>query len=594
MGIKTIPYMHSQSNLKAFLGLLLCTIIMIGFICCAPKSALLAQKLNSYQIVSLLIQDEAYNEALSNLEGDYTPTADLFRAKIYYRQDKLIEAENSLLKIRAYELTNEAKPVFYRLQMYVSIRQKKFSVALTAVERLVQIKNLMSQNEQAQIQEIYSTLLQKIPIKQRASLVLNISSDVIAADLLKSSIHLVDIKTLNDCKNAYLNRANFNSEIIAQISNQTADTVRYISNMLRFKVDPLHGLDHNLLLALPLFEKESAEYEIVSGLYNGMLLEVEKYNAINANNPIHFSLLNTLDRANFLKEWRTLLQKTPPEAVIGPLFSENLSLVSSIPNPSNTPVFAPLANTVNLAESHSWIYQLNPTFENRGREAARFLIANFDSTQIDSILIIAEQGSLGERAANAFKEEILKDSLFISNYLVEDFAASAYDLRPYSNYFTTDSTLIDSLSINTFKAVYAPFSGATSETMINFLLTGLESNNNFPLIVGSGEWENYELSGLQALRYQIWFDTFQLKGDTSPKFNAFLLAYENRFGTAPNQQAILGYDMATFFIDGIQKYGSIDRFIHLFPYISEFNGLSINLDFTEQRANKSLHYLKRY
>lgn len=555
---------------------------------------LFAQKLSKYQIVSLLIQDEAYTEALSTLEDDNSSISALFKAKIYYRQNLLVDAKKSLSQIRAYELDNESKLVFYKLQLFVSTRLKNYNEALFSIERLVQLKDSFSKTEQAEIQEYYTNLLFHIPIKQRASLILNQPSSAIAADILTSSLFLVDLETLTNCKNAFLNREKYDSQIVAKIINQAADTANYIRQMLQLKVPVLKGLDTDILLPLPVFENESAEFGIVSGLYNGMLLKAENYNTANATNPIHFSLLNTLERSDFLKNWRELINNTPPDAVIGPLFSENLSLISSIPNPSSIPVFAPLANTVNLAESYPWIYQLNPTFENRGREAARFLSANFDSTQTDSILIIAERGSLGETAASAFAEEIKKDSLFISEYLVEDFAASAYDLRPYSHYFTTDTTLIDSLSINTFKVVYAPFSGATSETMINFLLTGLESNNNFPLILGSGEWENYELSGLQALRYEIWFDTFQLKGDSSPDFNEFLLSYEQRFGTAPNQQAILGYDIASFLLEGIQKYGSIDRFIHLFPYIEKFNGLSINLDFSEQRANKSLHYLKRY
>jgi hypothetical protein len=585
--------MGSQNKFLPFMRRALSTTLLV--LCWSmPVLTVVAQKLTPYQIVSLLIQDEAYNDALISLKEDKSATAELFRAKIYYRENLLADAASSLAKIREYELSDEAKPIFQKLQMFVSIRLKKFDIALESVDRLVQLKDKLSQAEQLEVQVFYTALLQHVPINQRASLILKLRSDAIASDLLKSSIHLVDIKTLTDCNNAYQNREKFNSELVATVNNQAADTSRYMAKMMALTIAPIKGLDTNILLTLPLFDKESPEYEIVSGLYNGILLKSEQFNNTQSQNPIHFSLINTLDRAVFLNEWRSTLKNAPPDVVFGPLFSENLSLISSIQNPNNTPVFAPLANTINLAENHSWIYQLNPTFDNRGREAARFMMANFDSTQVDSILIIAEKGSLGERAAKAFMDELAKDSVFISNYLVRDFAASAYDLRPYSYNFTTDSTLIDSLSINSFKAVYAPFSGATSETMINFLLTGLESNDNFALIIGSGEWENYELSGLQALRYEIWYDTFQLKGDASPNFDKFLLSYERRFGTAPNQQAILGFDMASFFLDGIQKYGSIDRFIHLFPYIDEYKGLSINLDFSEQRANRSLHYLKRF
>lgn len=560
----------------------------------ASAAALSAQKLSTYQIVSLLIQDEAYSEALVSIENDKSAIAEFLRAKIYFRQNHLKDASNSLSRIREYELSDQLKPQFQKLRVYTYLRLKEFKLTFEALDRLVKLKNDLSKQEQSDLQTFYTALIQHVPIKDRATLIETVSSDAIASDLLKSSIHLVDLETLSNCKKSYQNRPNFSSDLVATVNIQLTDTAKYMVNLLELNLRPIEGLDTNILLALPLFEKDSPEYEIVSGLYNGLLLKSESYNAINNDNPIHFTLSNTLDRATFLNDWRNMIQQTPPDAVFGPLFSENLSLIAAIQNPNHIPVFAPLANTVNLAESHSWIYQLNPTFDNRGREAARFLTTNFDSTRIDSILIIAEKGSLGERAATAFVEEVKADSLFISTYLVEDFAASGYDLRPYSNYFITDSTLIDSLSINRFKAVYAPFSGATSETMINFLLTGLESNSNFPLIIGSGEWENYELSGLQALRYEIWFDTFQLKGVASPSFDEFLKNYEKRFGTAPNQQAILGFDMASFFLDGISRYGSIDRFIHLFPYINEFNGLSINLDFSERRANRSLHYLKRF
>lgn len=584
-----------SSRLKRMVTMFVLRVILLTvYLSIASISVVNGQKLSTYQIVSLLIQDEAYNEALVSIENDKSAVAEFLRAKIFYRQNKLVETSNSLSRIREYELNSQLKPQFQKLRVYTYLRLKNFSLTFEALDRLVQLKNDLSLDEQADLKLFYSTLLQHIPINDRASLIQSVKSEAIASDLLKSSIHLVDLETLASCLKNYQNRPNFSRDLVTKVNVQLTDTVKYHVNMLELNVQPIKGLDTNILLALPVFEKESPEYEIVSGLYNGLLLKSESYNLLNSENPIHFTLSNTLDRASFLNDWRYIIQKTPPDAVIGPLFSENLSLIAAIQNPSHIPVFAPLANTVNLAESHSWIYQLNPTFDNRGREAARFLKTNFDSTRIDSVLIIAEKGSLGERAAATFVEEIEKDSIFISKYLIEDFAASGYDLRPYSHYFTTDSTLIDSLSINTFKAVYAPFSGATSETMINFLLTGLESNSNFPLIIGSGEWENYELSGLQALRYEIWYDTFQIKGVASPSFDSFLNNYEKRFGTAPNQQAILGFDLATFFVNGIKRYGSIDRFIHLFPYIEEFNGLSVNLDFSERRANRSLHYLKRF
>lgn len=549
------------------------------------------QSLNEYQIQQLLLEDGAYEEALERLKNERSAAANLFRAKIYFRLNQLDKADQELRNIRQGELRGKALESFLSLQILNSLKKKQFSSALEAFASLSDY-NLPNDFMSAMAQR-YKQLLEYLSYQERKQIITKVQNGSILADILKYSIYRLNATELEDLVSFARKRNSLAipSSLQNQITLALSDSIAYSQKLQNQQWSAIPSLGLQLGLIMPFFEQNTPEFEIVKGLYNGLLLAVEDHNQVNSDQTIYLHAINSLERDELSSHWQHLTQEIRVDWVFGPLFSEVLAQISQLDNPSSIPVFAPLANTSDFTQFQPWIFQFNPNFETRGRQSARFLIDNLD---VDSVLIIAETGSLGEKSAEAFRAQMQRDSVFISEYLVEDFSRNGYDLRPYSNLFSTDTTIIDSLGIKTFEAVYAPLSGATATTMINFLMTGLESNNNYPVIIGSGEWDDYELSGLQRSRFDIYYESYQKRGDQSQDFIRFLERFQDEFGEAPNQQAILGYDMAQYLLELLAKYKNPSRVAEIISQQNNlFTGFSINIFFDQSRSNSAIHILKK-
>ena len=50
------------------------------------------------------------------------------------------------------------------------------------------------------------------------------------------------------------------------------------------------------------------------------------------------------------------------DVIVGPLYSEQVRQLAPLVNRQRTSLFAPLANTINLSDDLSYVYQINPLF----------------------------------------------------------------------------------------------------------------------------------------------------------------------------------------------------------------------------------------
>lgn len=547
-------------------------------------------EVDRYRIIALLIQEESYEQALERLENDRSALADLMRAKVLYRQQDYSESVRYLTRVQPFELPASAYAEAMHVKLLCYIHLELYSDAFRTISEVAE--TLPEQKDTLdRVKAMYSSLLGFLSLEQRKDVLKNSSNARLATDIIQSAIYRVPASELSGLLD-YAIQLGFtiDASVVRKLNTALRSQELYEEERSETAFSIPKGLNYHLSFLLPLFEKDQAEFSIIQGIYNGFKLAIDRYNNNNPDNQLYLKSINTLQRNELKSEWTKMIVDQKADFIIGPLFSEVLGMVTNFDNPNNTPLFAPLANTADYSSFKKWIYQINPEFRTRGRKAATYLKTHFD---LDSVLVIAERGSLGEISAEGFRTQAIQDSIHISKYLVEDFASEGYDIRPYAIFFTTDSLLQDSLNITPFQAVYAPLSGATSETMIRFLMTALESNNNYPLILGSGEWDAVELTGLQRSRFEIWYDSFQLMDTQREGFNDFIDLYEQKFGIAPNQQAILGFDLGRYLTQLIERYKNPDIIIQEIQRDHYFKGISVEIDFQKSRINNHLFYLQK-
>lgn len=105
-------------------------------------------------------------------------------------------------------------------------------------------------------------------------------------------------------------------------------------------------------------------------------------------------------------------------SVIGPVFSAELVNSAGAADFHKIPVISPTATLNFLAEKNPFVFQLNPTYDIRGRLMAKYA---FDKLSMKKFIVLSED-SYGKLYADGFAEEVRSraDSVLLTKYYKKD------------------------------------------------------------------------------------------------------------------------------------------------------------------------------
>ncbi|MCG8373875.1 MAG: ABC transporter substrate-binding protein, partial [Balneolales bacterium] len=273
------------------------------------------------------------------------------------------------------------------------------------------------------------------------------------------------------------------------------------------------------------------------------------------------------------------------DVIIGPLFSQVAKEFSMVAETYEIPVLLPLANADSLDLYNNYVFQLNPAFGAQGKSIARYAV---NELGYDTLGVIAERGSLGAPAARAFRHEAERNDGFVQYYFVEDLESVGYDIRDYTQFFTTDT--LDSIPM--VKAVYAPFTGTIAQTLIESMLTELEAMNSTVGILGSEEWQNVNLDQRRLDSTVVYYsESFNI--DTSTTGAAeFITEFRIRFQTEPNDFAFIGFDAASIVLNELKLVKNPKYLRDSLKDLNNYRGLSIDVSFNGTHVNQDIKIRK--
>ena len=207
---------------------------------------------------------------------------------------------------------------------------------------------------------------------------------------------------------------------------------------------------------------------------------------------------------------------------------------------------------------------------------------------LDSLAIISQKHSLGEAAAHAFRYEAEALGATIQYLYEEDFRAKGFDLSEFTDSFTTDSVLVDSLGYRPVNAVYAPFTGQEASTLSRLLANDVELHNKEIVILGLEEWKNTALTPWQINQLSIFYsEPFRVLQDSS--FEAGLKEeLAQRFGSEPDLFTYIGYDAGMYLVNTIEQAGNPVYLKELLKAMKASEGAALRIHFSGERMNQQV------
>ncbi len=523
---------------------------------------------------------EEYQEAAELFLNSDDERSQLFAGKSFLAladYSKAIRHLQSALESNRENVRQEAK---YSLAM-AHFGLQNYDVSL---QHLYDLANGFNQTGlRSDAQRFYNQILNYLSINDRYETLYRLTSTSVQYDLVNSSKPFLD-------EDAY-------RILVDELVRLTGDTFsqRQIEQLLtnlrsqtrrdQYPSAP-EGIVYNIGVILPTFDENDPDFTIPRNLYYGMVLAADDFNGRNSNQKVNLIFRNSNENVDSTAAAFSELAWTKKvDAVIGPLFSEPATRMAQLSEEFRIPMLAPLANSDSLNLDYNYTFQMNPTFEVHGKKMAQYAVQELN---LNSFAIITEEGSLGRTSALAFRHEAERLGANVSYYIEEDFAATGYDFNQLTEIFSSDAALIDSLGIEPSDAIYAPFTGEASTTMMNLLMNNLEAMNSDITILGSEEWEYATLTDYQRRYFDIYYSQSYVENPDTDAIDYFIEDYETRFGSQPDQFSRIGYDTANFLLQSLETAGNPDYLSQAMRSRSMYDGLAFHVYFNGGRINQNV------
>jgi len=552
-------------------------------------SALLLIFLSSFSFVGAqsiqtgveFYEEGNYERALRIFEDLDSPQAHLFAGKSYFGLNNFLKAKYYL------NLINESdSDIYYEAKYTIALSDfqlKNYPAALDAAYELNQ--ETLRSSLSLDVYNFYDQLIGFLSLEQRLQAFKESKHDGVRFDLMEYAVGKVDLSSARAIFKAYTNsvleQPQSQVDAIEQmLSDSTAYQRRY--NPGQYPVAP-NGIAYNIGVVLPEFDSNSPQYEISQHIYFGIQLAVEEFNSENSNKKIFLTYKNSESASSsisgIVNDFKLNHQT---DAIIGPLYSETAIELSEYAEKYRIPMLTPLANSDEINLYRNYTFQLNPTFGMQGTRMAQYAVQTLG---FDTVAVIAEKGSLGEPSAVAFRDELRRLGGEVVWYFVDDFASGGYNISEYVQNFNPE---VDTLFNYKIDAVYAPFTGNISETLINTLLTNLEAIGSDMTILGSEKWEALNTRLNQLTDNPVYYTrTLDLNEDRQ-QVRDFKKAFRLRFETDPNEFAFVGYDAASVILETLLKVQNPVYLREGLKEISHYNGLITNISFEGGHINKEV------
>lgn len=458
-----------------------------------------------------------------------------------------------------------------------------------AITNLFELKNASENMISLKAQRIYNQLLGFLTPGEQRSLLHSIGNPEIHLDLISAGLFAYGLENAPYLVQALYHLSD-NSSVLQERIEELSAEVESDSTLFGFGrgLTVPEGFAYTIAIAMPVFDENSDVFDVTRGLYNGMLLAIEERNT-SAPIKAFTVFVNTNDGRSQAEIFSEMMTEYHPHVIVGPLFSSNASQWAELAEEFQIPVILPLANTDSLAIANPYVFQVNPSFINRGKALARFAL----DQGMDTLSVIVERNSLGMNEALGFVPEFQKLGGNITYSFIEDLQEQQYNVNEYTKFFTTDSLLVDSLGYAYTEAVYLPVSGAIAPYLADLYLTDFEALRADIKILGSEEWSTTNISPERLEKFDIYY-TRAFSEPDSARRSMFDLKYQERYDYAPNLYSYAGYDMGAFLSKTLDKAINPSRLHQVILSTADFSGLSLRISFLRSNANteSAVYYLK--
>lgn len=276
--------------------------------------------------------------------------------------------------------------------------------------------------------------------------------------------------------------------------------------------------------------------------YEGLLLAVDSLKQEGLSINLH--VYDTKSDSARVKEILDFPELANSDLIIGPIYNNEVKLVSQYSRKHGIKMVSPVVDNLNLVHENPYLFQVDPSYNSQIDEFAKFvstfedkniiLVHNKDSLTYDNIKMVKEK-ILNDISVDTlvnniqFKEVAFEDSIFVLEHALREDMENVFVIPSNDEAFVTNVVT----KLNTLKAF-----------------------GHNVRVIGLSKWQRFNnidpeyFFNLELCIATPFFIDYQYKD-----VKDFVLKFRDTYNTEPNQMAIHGYDVGFYFLNALKDYG---------------------------------------
>ncbi|RMF26561.1 MAG: amino acid ABC transporter substrate-binding protein, partial [Bacteroidetes bacterium] len=273
--------------------------------------------------------------------------------------------------------------------------------------------------------------------------------------------------------------------------------------------------------------------------HGGMLLafEVLKSEGLNLDVKVYDTEGDETKTDRLLRTEADLQQM---DLILGPYRRNNVRKVAEFARQHQIVFVSPYSASMGLSQDNPYYIQVNPSLKTHCEAITRHVRRHFRPEQV--VLVVRDRPEEKERL-RYFQDENLRisgsrDSVPFRQFIIreESTGLSELDLTPLILPQDTTVFIVPSWSSESF--VYSFLRQVAVSLM----------EGDHAIVYGMPQWMNYERVDFDLYeKLDVHVSSASYLNHFDPEVQAFKRKFFERFGTVPNEEAFLGYDVTLFF-----------------------------------------------
>ncbi len=519
-----------------------------------------------------------------------TSMGHLFAGKSHFALSNYPLAQHHLQQVRRDDDPRIHDEARYTLAL-ADFQTRQFGMSL---DRLYDLKSRPAHdNLHRDAETLYHQVMGYLTTGQRKDAFMQSRNSTVRFDLVRYGIdHMLrqEAKELFDTLYPYY-EATIDTNVLAALNRRIQRLPDTAPEVPAYGKAP-DGMIYNIGVMLPAAEAGSREWSISRALFNGYLLAAEEFNRKHNDKFIRLHHLETSDTALTMEAaMARLAWMHHADAILGPLFSSDAYRIRDLTEFYQITMIPPLANADTLNISNPYLYQINPTFETRGKAMARFAVRELG---LDTLAVITQRGLPVEREARAFRNEAERLGATIAHYFSEDFDARAFEVAHITPWFAGHERFIDieEFPIVPVHGLYLAITGAGADHLIDLILNDLQAVRSRVTILSNEEMSHVDLTENRRRYFDIYYSSFFHRDNDQRETINFQANYRSLTGFNADNFAHLGYDVGRYLFHSIATLENPERLKNKFRFQPAFDGVITRIGFRGTHVNQRLHFMK--